>query len=58
MYARFPALHRDDAESSGFSWVIGNDAENSVYAYERHAAGEPPVLVIVNMTPVPRHNYR
>jgi len=57
-YARFPALHRDDADSSGFSWVIGNDAENSVYAYERHAAGEPTVLVIVNMTPVPRHNYR
>ncbi|HEX3651356.1 MAG TPA: 1,4-alpha-glucan branching protein GlgB [Rhizomicrobium sp.] len=58
LYAREPALHREDAECSGFSWLIGNDAENSVYAYERHATGEPPVLVVVNMTPVPRHNYR
>ena len=29
-----------------------------MYAYERHAAGEPPVVVVVNMTPVPRYNYR
>jgi 1,4-alpha-glucan branching enzyme len=58
MYARFPALHREDAESSGFSWVIGNDAENSVYAYERRAAGERPLLVVANMTPVPRTSYR
>jgi 1,4-alpha-glucan branching enzyme len=57
LYAREPALHREDAESSGFSWLIGDDAENGVYAYERHAAGEPPVLVVVNMTPVPRYNY-
>jgi 1,4-alpha-glucan branching enzyme len=58
IYMREPALHREDAESSGFSWVIGNDAQNSVYAYERHAAGERPVLAVLNMTPVPRYDYR
>jgi 1,4-alpha-glucan branching enzyme len=58
LYIHEPALHREDAESSGFSWVIGNDAENSVYAYERHAAGERPVLIVLNMTPVPRYGYR
>ena len=58
LYAQLPALHREDAEPSGFSWVIGNDADNNVYAYERRAAGELPLLVIVNMTPVSRNNYR
>ncbi|MFL5236599.1 MAG: 1,4-alpha-glucan branching protein GlgB [Rhizomicrobium sp.] len=58
IYSRQPALHREDCAPSGFAWIIGNDAENSVYAYERHAAGEPPALVVLNMTPVPRPNYR
>jgi 1,4-alpha-glucan branching enzyme len=53
-----PALHRQDADGAGFAWIIGDDAGNSVYAYERHAAGEAPVITIVNMTPVPRHGYR
>jgi 1,4-alpha-glucan branching enzyme len=58
LYAREAALHREDAEPSGFSWLIGDDAQNSVYAYERRAAGEAPMLVVLNMTPVPRYNYR
>jgi 1,4-alpha-glucan branching enzyme len=37
--------------------VIADDAVNSVFAYER-SAGREPLLVIVNMTPVPRHAYR
>jgi 1,4-alpha-glucan branching enzyme len=41
-------------------WVEGGDVEQSVYAFlrldPRHEA--PPVLVVVNATPVPRHNYR
>ncbi|HSC17594.1 MAG TPA: 1,4-alpha-glucan branching protein GlgB [Rhizomicrobium sp.] len=58
LYAAEPALHAEDAKSSGFSWVVGDDVENSVYAYERHASGVAPVLVVLNMTPVPRHHYR
>jgi 1,4-alpha-glucan branching enzyme len=58
VYVAEPALHREDADASGFSWVVGNDADNSVYAYERHAAGEAPILIILNMTPVPRHGHR
>jgi 1,4-alpha-glucan branching enzyme len=53
-----PALHRQDAESAGFVWVVTDDAERSVYSYERRAENEPPVLVVVNMTPVPRAGYR
>ena len=53
-----PALHRRDSESTGFVWITGNDANNSVYAYERHADNGAPIVVIVNMTPVPRPAYR
>jgi 1,4-alpha-glucan branching enzyme len=53
-----PALHRQDADSTGFVWIVGDDAENSVYAYERLAEGEAPIITIVNMTPVPRRGYR
>jgi len=58
LYAAEPALHAEDAKPSGFSWIVGDDVENSVYAYERHASGAAPVLVVLNMTPVPRHHYR
>lgn len=59
IYAKEPALHATDAEPSGFEWVIGDDATNSVFAYLRKGPGEAkPLLVVLNMTPVPRHNYR
>ncbi|MFL9879945.1 1,4-alpha-glucan branching protein GlgB [Herbaspirillum rhizosphaerae] len=59
IYVDLPALHRYDSQAEGFSWVVGNDSVNSVFAYFRYGdAGEAPLLVVVNMTPVPRHNYR
>ena len=41
-------------------WVEGNDAERSVYAWLRNdPTGEGrPVLVVINATPTPQHNYR
>jgi len=36
-----------------------DDRDNSVIAFVRHGAWEdPPVLVVSNFTPVPRHGYR
>ena len=58
LYARQAPLHAADTESSSFSWVVKNDVENSLYAYERYAGDASPFLVLVNMTPVPRHGYR
>jgi 1,4-alpha-glucan branching enzyme len=52
-------LHRRDASGEGFRWVIGDDRANSVFAFLRLGAeGDPPVLVVCNMTPAPRHHYR
>jgi 1,4-alpha-glucan branching enzyme len=57
-YREIPALHARDNEPEGFEWLIGNDQANSVFAWARHAPGSDPVVVISNMTPVPRNNYR
>jgi 1,4-alpha-glucan branching enzyme len=54
-----PALFRNDARPEGFTWSVVDDRDNSVIAFVRHGGlGDPPVLVISNFTPVPRHGYR
>jgi 1,4-alpha-glucan branching enzyme len=58
LYRREPALHREDSEASGFAWIVGDDSHGSVYAYERCAVDETPLVVVANMTPVPRRGYR
>jgi 1,4-alpha-glucan branching enzyme len=65
------ALHVRDCVPEGFRWVVGDDADQSVFAYLRlgeaggEAGGEgggedgdPPVLAVCNFTPVPRYDYR
>ena len=58
IYCEQPALHATDASPDGFRWVIQDDRSNSVYAFIRTASGHPPLLVIANMTPTARSNYR
>jgi 1,4-alpha-glucan branching enzyme len=58
LYAAERALHARDTEPDGFRWAIGDDSANSVFAYERQAPDGRSVLVVVNMTPVVRRNYR
>ena len=57
-YRELPALHARDNEPEGFEWLIGNDQTNSVFAWARHAPGSDSVVVVANMTPVPRTGYR
>src|SRR5438105_10055858 len=57
LYARQRALH-GDTDPQGFRWIIGDDAAQSVYAWERRFGDAPPVLAIFNFTPVPRGGYR
>ena len=59
LYRGTPALHRLDHAPEGFAWVVADDDVNSVFAFTRSADdGAPPLLVVANMTPVPRHDYR
>ena len=57
-YASEQAMHQRDVISTGFRWVIGDDKDNSVFAFLRYGANAAaPVLVVCNFTPVPRTEY-
>jgi len=57
VYREQPALHTADFTPAGFEWIEADDAERSVFVFLRKPAQDgPPVLVAVNMTPVPRTN--
>ncbi len=58
-YREKPALYARDCESEGFRWVVADDKEQSVYAFLRFGgAGDRPIAVICNFTPVVRYGYR
>ena len=57
LYHAQPPLWRDDAEPAGFQWIDVEDRANSVLSWVRRA-GEEHVVVALNLTPVPRENYR
>ena len=57
LYRSSPALWAADVEPDGFAWVDASDVEASVYSYIRRG-GEESMVVVLNMTPVPRHAYR
>lgn len=58
LYRSRPALYARDCEADGFSWLIVDDALNSVFAWLRKAPDSAPIAVICNFTPVVRENYR
>ena len=58
LYLHQTALHQRDSVSTGFRWVIGDDIANSVFAFLRYGNDDGQmVLVVCNMTPVPRFAY-
>ncbi len=57
LYRSMPALWAAEPEPETFAWIDAGDVEASVYSYVRRAADEQ-VVVVLNMTPVPRHGYR
>ena len=61
LYKSVPALYVHDAGLPGFEWVDANDDDNSVYTFLRKGDSSHPeeiVLVVMNCTPVPHHDYR
>jgi len=59
LYAAHPALHEQDCDSRGFSWIDCNDSGSSTLAFLRYGVTTgKPVLVVANFTPVPRTAYR
>ena len=50
-------LWRHDHEPSGFAWIDLADEDNSVISYARYD-GRDHVVVVLNLTPIPRERYR
>ncbi|MDQ2075311.1 1,4-alpha-glucan branching protein GlgB [Marinimicrobium sp. ABcell2] len=57
LYRAEPALYSKSYSGDGFGWIDCHDASQSVISYRRNSK-EGFVIVILNFTPVPRHNYR
>ncbi len=54
-----PSLYQRDFDGQGFEWVSCNDSTNSVLSYLRFASDRDDMLLVVcNLTPTPRNNYR
>jgi 1,4-alpha-glucan branching enzyme len=59
LYAATPAMWQADYDHAGFWWIDCNDRENSILSFMRQTAdGSKQLAVILNLTPVPRPNYR
>lgn len=58
LYHTLSPLHKHDFESKGFEWIDCHDAPQSVLSYLRKSQEGGVVIVVLNFTPVPRHNYR
>jgi 1,4-alpha-glucan branching enzyme len=58
-YRTHRALYEADFEPGGFRWIQADDWQQSCYAYTRLSSdGEENLVVALNFTPVPRHDYR
>ena len=57
LYHNSEALYQYEFEWQGFEWIDCHDAEQSVLIYLRKSDKEA-VIVALNLTPVPRQNYR
>lgn len=54
LYRSREQLYATDTRPEGFCWLVSDDSSNSVFAYLRGSG----LLIAINMTPVPRGNYR
>lgn len=59
LYRTEPALYERQFAADGFEWVDTADSEKSIVSYARNGdQPEDTVFILLNMTPVPRLNYR
>ena len=55
LYRAEPALHEIDFDGAGFEWIDASDVEASVLCYLRKARDGSSLLIVLNFTPMPRH---
>jgi 1,4-alpha-glucan branching enzyme len=57
LYRTTPALWERDTDPGGFRWVLGDAADDNVFAFLRFGADGSPLLAVSNFSPVVRHDY-
>jgi 1,4-alpha-glucan branching enzyme len=58
LYQSHPALYELQYDTAGFEWVETNKRQEGVLAFKRKSRDpKEEILVVFNMTPVPRHQY-
>ncbi|PID51439.1 MAG: 1,4-alpha-glucan branching enzyme, partial [Pasteurellales bacterium] len=57
-YQQNAPLFELDCDPNGFEWLVVDDAQNSVFAFERRSRSGERIIVISNFTPVPHNEYR
>ena len=58
LYRSTPALYRYEFDWQGFDWIDCHDNTQSVLSYVRLGDSGEISVVVLNLTPVPRYNYR
>jgi len=59
LYQTTPALYQIDFDAHGFEWIDCNDKQQGVISFLRRGKNPTELVVVVcNMTPVVRNNYR
>jgi 1,4-alpha-glucan branching enzyme len=58
LYKHHHALHTLDFDYQGFEWLDCHDNEQSIISYIRRGSDQSFVIIILNFTPVVRHEYR
>lgn len=59
IYRKYPALYKLDTTWEGFEWINADDNTRSIYSYIRKDdTGKKNILVVINMTPMYRENFR
>lgn len=58
LYHNSPALYHNEFEWQGFDWIDCHDSDQSMLSFIRKNGDHDIMIVVVNFTPEPRHNYR
>lgn len=56
-YLAHTQLWQEDFSEKGFSWIAGDDCENSVLAFRRFDRRRRELIAVVNFTPIKREKY-
>jgi len=58
LYLSTNSLYELDFEVRGFDWIDCHDSDQSIISFIRRARDGSFVIIVLNFTPVLRHNYR